>query len=674
MVDSSTATEVPTPALDTGAPPKDSTPSVSSPKDATSPRRMPTMQSLVKRVSMVAAKRGSTSTVGDAALAEAQARLRRVEASLRASVEATEAAHGAWADVLVSQRDFAELFAAGYPEEDVVSAAATSAKDATAAAHKAFVSEGRAPPKLTSRLSHRLKMPAVPKMPTMPRMPSIPSVSVPNVPKVREMMAKLGKDTDTKDPKEPKEGDKEGEEQKEADVKEATDATEDAPEVKSDDDVKAETAAVTSATTSGDDEPSHAPGERSSRETPSHVAINTKVVEAYLAEIRSVLAACKATDALKADAEKAAAKADKRANKAKPPTSPVTPVSEDSGDAVKDGEATKAAAAAPAPAGDAKLTAALARSSEAATAHAESLTSSLSAARSLYAKRAPVFQAAFVAFWLAQRGLSNLVETSSGGARAYAEGLEEGMLALDLSSLGEGAAKSKPATSAKAEAPSAEEVVVVKKVVSEDKDASAAEEVAAKSVAPVTKADAPPAEATSAGDAAPAAEAEPKVEAEPTADVASSAVAREDDAAPEAEASLEAAQDPADVGATVPSPPADCTAEAAAASTATEGDTAQPAAAEPAEDSAVRAADAVVADAPAPEAVAPAPEADTVEEVAPVAVEEVAPAPVVPVAVAAVTTDSAFAGAPAGTSAADIADVPPLPAKVSSAGASTAES
>eukprot|EP00168_Porphyra_purpurea_P001014 TRINITY_DN1123_c0_g1_i4.p3 TRINITY_DN1123_c0_g1~~TRINITY_DN1123_c0_g1_i4.p3 ORF type:complete len:337 (-),score=151.18 TRINITY_DN1123_c0_g1_i4:1034-2044(-) len=241
-------------------------------KDGSAPRRMPTMQSLVKRVSMVAKRGTQSTTVADAALAEVQERLQRVEASLRTSRAATDAAHDAWAGVITSQRDFAEMFATSYPEEDVVAEQAAKALDATTAAHKSFVQQGKAPAK-------------------PPRMPRL-------MPKVTKVMTELAdKLPHTKGAKEAKEAKEEA--------------------AKSDDDAKADAAGVTSGEEEGATAPRGGSSDAAPPATPSHVAINTKVVDAYLAEITSVLAACKATEALKADAVRAAAKVEKRSKKAK---------------------------------------------------------------------------------------------------------------------------------------------------------------------------------------------------------------------------------------------------------------------------------------------------------------------------------------------------------------------
>jgi len=150
---------------------------------------------------------------------------------------------------------------------------------------------------------------------------------------------------------------------------------------------------------------------------PSFLTVEDKVVNAYLAEVAQAWELCKETDAAKMECDRYSSKVEKMETPKKkfgcfggdttdvPEVSPVKKA--------KNHE----------------------KKEEARTKYEASLATTLQTLRVLYSKRAPVLQAAFVSFWLAQGKMASLLAEHDANAVSYANALEERVLEIDIGTL-----------------------------------------------------------------------------------------------------------------------------------------------------------------------------------------------------------------------------------------------
>lgn len=187
---------------------------------------------------------------------------------------------------------------------------------------------------------------------------------------------------------------------------------------------------------------------------PSFLEVEEKVVRAYLAEVSEAWALCKETEAAKLECDRYSSKVEKMElpkkkfgcfGGATDETPEVNPVKK-----AKNHE----------------------KKEEARVKYDASLASTLQTLRVLYSKRAPVLQAAFVSFWLAQGKMASLLSEHDANAVSYATDLESRVLEIDINQLSAPKAETPDvgATEATAEVTPAvdtEDVTVVSTVVPE---------------------------------------------------------------------------------------------------------------------------------------------------------------------------------------------------------------
>eukprot|EP00170_Pyropia_yezoensis_P002105 contig_8924_g2109 len=150
---------------------------------------------------------------------------------------------------------------------------------------------------------------------------------------------------------------------------------------------------------------------------PSFLEVEQKVVHAYLAEVSEAWALCKETEAAKLECDRYSSKVEKMElpkkkfgcfGGATDETPEVSPVKK-----AKNHE----------------------KKEEARAKYDASLASTLQTLRVLYSKRAPVLQAAFVSFWLAQGKMASLLSEHDANAVSYATDLESRVLEIDINQL-----------------------------------------------------------------------------------------------------------------------------------------------------------------------------------------------------------------------------------------------
>ncbi|GAB0492753.1 hypothetical protein MMPV_004022 [Pyropia vietnamensis] len=159
---------------------------------------------------------------------------------------------------------------------------------------------------------------------------------------------------------------------------------------------------------------------------PSFLEVEQKVVHAYLAEVSEAWALCKETEAAKLECDRYSSKVEKMElpkkkfgcfGGATDETPEVSPVKK-----AKNHE----------------------KKEEARAKYEASLATTLQTLRVLYSKRAPVLQAAFVSFWLAQGKMASLLAEHDANAVSYANDLESRVLEIDINQLSAPKAEATP--------------------------------------------------------------------------------------------------------------------------------------------------------------------------------------------------------------------------------------
>eukprot|EP00168_Porphyra_purpurea_P019034 TRINITY_DN739_c0_g1_i1.p2 TRINITY_DN739_c0_g1~~TRINITY_DN739_c0_g1_i1.p2 ORF type:complete len:384 (+),score=183.27 TRINITY_DN739_c0_g1_i1:314-1465(+) len=198
---------------------------------------------------------------------------------------------------------------------------------------------------------------------------------------------------------------------------------------------------------------------------PSFLTVEEKVVNAYLAEVAQAWELCKETDAAKMECDRYASKVEKM----EAPKKKFGCFGGDTADVPEVSPVKKAKNHE--------------KKEEARVKYDASLAASLQTLRVLYSKRAPVLQAAFVSFWLAQGKMASLLAEHDANAVSYANALEERVLEIDINTLAAPAPEEAPTETPtpEAAAPPAAETEEVTVVAS-----TAAPEVVGATEAPAT--------------------------------------------------------------------------------------------------------------------------------------------------------------------------------------------